>query len=75
MKISDMIRNLYEFMKENGDLECWYAVDDKGNGYREVHFPPSLYYANEDDEVYQSLQDFDFDEEYVDNIRQICIIN
>ena len=75
MKISDMIRNLYGFLKENGDLECWYAADDEGNEYREVHFPPSLYYANDNGDVYQSIQDFDFNEDLVDGIRQICIIN
>lgn len=75
MKISDMIRNLYEFLKENGDLECWYAVDDEGNEYCPIYYPPSLYYANKNNDIYQSIQDFDFDEDLVDDIRQICIVN
>ena len=75
MKISEMIKNLQEFMADNGDLECWYAVDDEGNEYREVHYEPSLYYINKDDEVYQEIDDFDLDEVCIDELRQICIIN
>lgn len=75
MKISDMIRNLYGFLKENGDLECWYAADDEGNEYRPIYYLPSLYYANKDNEVGHSIQDFDFEEDFVDDIRQICVIN
>ena len=33
MKISQMIKNLQEFMKEHGNLNCWYAVDDEANIY------------------------------------------
>jgi hypothetical protein len=55
MKISDMIRNLYAFLKENGDLECWYAADDEGNEYRPIYYLPSLYYANKDNEVGHSI--------------------
>jgi hypothetical protein len=74
MKISEMIKNLQEFMAEHGDLECWYAVDDEGNAYHKVYFPPSMYFANEEDEVYQSddLEYFDLNEE---DIRPICIVN
>ena len=74
MKISEMIKNLQKFMDEHGDLECWYAVDDEGNGYQKVYYLPSMYFANEDGEVYQSddLEYLDLDEE---NIRPICIIN
>lgn len=75
MKISEMIKNLREFMAENGDLECWYAKDDEGNGYQEVHYEPSLYYVNKDGEVYQNIEDFDLEEVYVDELRQICIVN
>ena len=75
MKISEMIKNLQEFMAEHGDLECWYAVDDEGNAYREVYYEPSLYYVNEDGEVYQEIDDFDLDEVCIDELRHICIIN
>lgn len=75
MKISEMIKNLQEFMVEHGDLECWYARDDEGNGYQEVCYEPSLYYVNEDGEVWQNIEDFNLDEVYVDELRQICIVN
>lgn len=74
MKISDMIENLKEFKAEHGDLEVWYAVDDEGNAYLPIHFSPSLYYTNGDGDVYQNLEDFD-PEDYVEDIRQICIVN
>lgn len=74
MKISEMIKNLQNLMEENGDLECWYAVDDEGNAYHRIYFKPSMYFANEDDEVYHpdDLEYIDLNEE---NIRPICIIN
>ena len=53
MKISEMIKNLEEFKAEHGDLDCWYAVDDEGNGYQRVYYDPSLYYVNEDGEMYR----------------------
>lgn len=74
MKISEMIKNLQEFMAENGDLECWYAVDDEGNAYHEIYYTPSLYYTNEDGDVYKTLEDFDM-EDYVEDIQPICIVN
>ena len=76
MKISEMINNLQEFMAEHGDLDCWYAVDDEGNGYAEVHYTPSLYYANDNgDEVYQQE---DMDDMYPEEqmyYHSICVIN
>lgn len=36
MKVSEMIKNLCDFIEKHGDLECWYAKDDEGNGYQEV---------------------------------------
>lgn len=74
MKISEMIKNLQEFMAEHGDIECWYAVDDEGNAYHPVYYTPSLYYANEDGDVYQNLEEFDPDD-YVEDMKQICIVN
>ena len=43
MKISEMIKNLEAVMLANGDLECYYAVDDEGNEYHPVYFEPSIY--------------------------------
>ena len=74
MKISEMIKNLQEFKAEHGDLEVWYAVDDEGNDYHPVYYTPIMYYANEDGDVYQNLEDFD-PEDYVEDMRRICIVN
>ena len=74
MKISEMIKNLQEFMAEHGDLECWYAIDDEGNGYRPIYFKPSKYYADEDEEVYQ-LEDLEYYEIDVEDVKPICIVN
>ena len=74
MKISEMIKNLQEFMAEHGDLECWYSEDDEGNAYHPVYFKPSMYFVNKDEEVYQSddLEYLDLNEE---EVCPICIIN
>lgn len=77
MKVSEMIVNLQEFMKEHGDLDCWYVKDDEGNGYGEVYYAPTLYYTNEsnDHEMYDSLEraeEWDVD---IDELTPICIVN
>lgn len=74
MKISEMIKNLQEFMAENGDLECWYATDDEGNGYSEIHYTPSKYYVDEDDNVMQR-EDLEYHELHIEDVKPICIVN
>ena len=74
MKVSEMINNLQKFMAENGDVDCYYAVDDEGNAYHPVYFEPSKYYIDEDGEVYQ-LEDIAPDEESVEGYEPICIVN
>ena len=74
MKISQMIKNLQEFKKKHGDLDCWYAVDDEGNDYHEVYWSPSLCYLG-NDEVYSNIEDvYDCDLEPED-VQEICIVN
>lgn len=75
MKISEMIKNLQEFMAEYGDLDCWYARDDEGNGYQEVYYDPSLHYVNEYDDVF-TQEDYDeADEDDREDLTPICIVN
>lgn len=74
MKISDMIKNLQEFMAKNGDLECWYAVDDEGNAYHEVYFKPSKYYSSEEHGVLQD-EDLEYYGLHKMDVEPICIIN
>ncbi len=78
MKISDMINNLQKFMEENGDVACYYAVDDEGNGYCPIYFEPTKYYLNEDNEVVHK-QDVEADIEFygnsIDDYTPICVVN
>ena len=74
MKISEMIKNLNKFMEEHGDVDCWYAKDDEGNGYQEVYFEPSLYYLDEEQEVHHPA-DVEYYDEDVEALRPICIVN
>ena len=75
MKISQMIKNLQEFMKEHGDLNCWYAVDDEGNDYNEVYWPPSLYYVDDEANIYTSMDDVEDAELTIEDVDPICIVN
>ena len=74
MKISEMIKNLQSFMEENGDLDCYYAVDDEGNGYSKIYYEPSKYYANEDEEVYH-FEDLEYMEIDIEDVTPICVVN
>lgn len=75
MKISEMINNLQEFMEEHGDIDCWYAVDDEGNGYQEIYFDPSKYYVDEDKNVYTSIEDVEDCDLSIEDVIPICIVN
>ena len=75
MKVSEMIKNLQEFMNAHGDLECWYAVDDEGNGYQQVGYDPSLYYVDSYGEVYGYEEDLEYNELTMEDVRPICIVN
>ena len=81
MKVSEMIKNLQEFMNENGDIDCYYAVDDEGNGYNKVYYAPTLMYADGYGECY-SVESIDqdwaegylSDEEFA-GLEKVCIVN
>ena len=75
MKVSKMIKNLQEFMAEYGDLECWYAIDDEGNGYKRVYYDPSLYYLDEYGDVWQQEDYDEADEDEKEDLKPICIVN
>lgn len=75
MKVSEMINNLQEFMVKHGDIECWYAKDEEGNGYERVYFEPSRFFVDERDDV---LCEDDVDDMYEEdkvNLTPICIVN
>lgn len=74
MKISEMIKNLQDFMADHGDMECYYSVDDEGNAYHPVYYTPSKYYVNEYGDVKQ-IEDIVYDEEDINDYEPVCIVN
>lgn len=78
MKVSEMIKNLQEFMNENGDVDCYYAVDDEGNDYKEVYYKPTLMLENSYGDLYsvkEIEEDDSLDEEERAEFRKVCIVN
>ena len=73
MKISEMIKNLKEFMDEHGDVECYYAVDDEGNDFHEVYYSPTLMFSNGYD--LWSKADIEEDGEDIEDFEKVCIVN
>lgn len=75
MKISEMIKNLQAFAFEHGDVDCYYAVDDEGNGYKAVYYEPSLMYVDEYEDVLGQEDYDDTDEEDREGLAPICVVN
>lgn len=75
MKISEMIKNLQEFMNEHGDLDCWYAVDDECNDFKPVRYDPSLRYTAEFLEDIYTAEDLGWMEEDPKDCTPICVVN
>ena len=62
-------------MEEHGDLECWYAKDDEGNGYQEVYYEPSKYYVDSASDVYSNEEDLKEYDLTIEDVTPICIVN
>lgn len=78
MKISEMIKNLQEFMEEHGDLDCYYAEDDEGNGYNPVYYSPTLMFENSSGDLYTARdfeEDDSLDEEDKAEFTKVCVVN
>lgn len=75
MKISEMIKNLQEFMEECGDLDCWYAIDDEGNAYHPVSYHPSLYCVSNYDGEVCTVEDAGWMEWEPKDYTEICVVN
>jgi hypothetical protein len=75
MKISEMIKNLQEFKKKYGDLECWYVTDDEGNEYHEVYYDPSFRYVDDEGTVYNDKEDLEECEVDIEDVKPICLVN
>ena len=66
MKLSKYIEGLQEVLKEKGDLDVVYAIDDEGNGYGEVYFDPTPgSFKNEDEGEWVSESGFKEHEDYM----------
>ena len=74
MKVSEMIKNLVEFVAEYGDLECFFATDDEGNNYGKVMFVPTRLYLTIDNEIVQHEDIVEYEYEEGD-YEPICIVN
>ena len=75
MKISEMIKNLQEFIEEHGDIDCYYAVDDEGNAYQKVYYDPSLYYVNSYGDVFTQEDWYEADEYDRKDLTPVCVVN
>ena len=75
MKISEMIKNLQEFMEECGDLDCWYATDDEGNEYHEVFYEPTLFCRHKHDGEIIGIEDAGWCEWEPEDYTEICVVN
>ena len=74
MKVSEMIKNLVEFVAEYGDLECFFATDDEGNNYGKVMFAPTCLYATVDGEIvtHEDIEEYEYED---DEYEPVCIVN
>lgn len=84
MKLSEYIQNLQNFMEEHGDMDCYYAIDDEGNGYQSVNYAGSLFLSVGEPEGWRpdlygaAERDYLIEEEYVDDPSQlveVCVVN
>lgn len=78
MKLSQYIAELQSFLKDHGDLNCFYASDDEGNSYQRVSYTGSLLYTNDPDgynaEMYCE-EDFKEMLEDGDELTPVCVVN
>jgi hypothetical protein len=75
MKVSEMIKNLQEFMNEYGDVECWYSMDDEGNDFCKVSFEPSVCYVDKNGCAYSDEEEAEVYSNYPESIKTVCIVN
>lgn len=78
MKLSKMIENLQEVLKEQGDIDCYYAVDDEGNEYKEVIYSPSVMFKDSYGDIFceeDVNDDNEFDDEDRAELKKVCVVN
>jgi len=77
MQLSEYIKGLKKFMKENGDMEAFFASDDEGNSYQAVSYTGTQMLKLVNDKQYKPelycLADRDeFEDE---EMQSVCVIN
>jgi hypothetical protein len=69
MKLSEYIEKLETILKNHGDVEIIYAVDDEGNYFDKVHFDPSPCRFDENDQ--EGVEFLSYDETI--KVNAVCI--
>jgi len=59
VKLSKYIAGLQVMLETHGDLECYYSIDEEGNGYHPVNYAGSPFFIHEHDvdDYYPDLLD------------------
>ena len=78
MKLSKYIAGLQKIFDINGDLDCYYAIDDEGNGYQQVNYDGSLYFVSACD-INSYRPELYCEEDVADgeikNPIKVCVVN
>jgi hypothetical protein len=71
MKLSKYIECLQSFLRVLGDHECYYAVDDEGNGYQQVNYAGTMFFVDKE-ELEESPYRLDsvYSSEYVEALEE-----
>jgi hypothetical protein len=75
-KVSDLIKDLEEILKQHGDLPLVSSSDDEGNSFRYVYYSPTYGFFNEKDREFVSKKSKDEEDEFYYSdykIEVICI--
>ena len=72
MKLSKHIEQLEEILKDNGDLDVVYSIDEEGNSFNEVCFTPSFGHYDKQYREYNSYDELDqLKEELIDDGEEV----
>jgi len=77
MKLSKYIASLQEILDTEGDLDCYYSIDDEGNGYQQVHYDGTVLFIFQRDVGSYRLDDVYSDvdaEEYLSEEIMVPIV-
>lgn len=76
MLLSKYIEGLQKVLNEHGDLECYYAIDDEGNGYQKVIYNGTVFYTEYPEyRLDIACPEDEIEECGLENPVKICIVN